>query len=171
MPKPLCGSQQTVENSSIDGNTRPPDLPPEKFVNRSRSNRTVHGTIDWFQIGKERKKVKLLSRVRLFAVACTRLLRPWDFLGKSTGVGCYFLLQGIFPTQGLNPGLSHCRQMLWERNISRLYIVTLLIGLLRRIHHVKCRAGRNKLESRWLGEISITSDMQMTPLLMQKVKN
>jgi len=27
-PKPLCGSQQTVENSSKDGNTRPPDLPP-----------------------------------------------------------------------------------------------------------------------------------------------
>ena len=47
-------------------------------------------------------KVKSLSRVGLFAapwaVACTRLLRPWDFLGKSTGVGCHFLLQGIFPT-------------------------------------------------------------------------
>ena len=28
MPKPLCGSQQTVENSERDGNTRPPDLPP-----------------------------------------------------------------------------------------------------------------------------------------------
>ena len=32
MPKPLCGSQQTVENSERDGNTRPPDLPPEKSV-------------------------------------------------------------------------------------------------------------------------------------------
>ena len=38
MPKPLCGSHQTVENSERDGNTRPPDLPPEKFVCRSRSN-------------------------------------------------------------------------------------------------------------------------------------
>ena len=38
MPKPLCGSQQTVENSSRDGTTRPPDLPPEKSVSRSRSN-------------------------------------------------------------------------------------------------------------------------------------
>ena len=36
-------------------------------------------------------------------------LPPWDFPGKSTGVGCHFLLQGIFPTQGLNPGLPHCR--------------------------------------------------------------
>ena len=34
----LCGSQQAVENSSRDGNTRPPYLPPEKSVCRSRSN-------------------------------------------------------------------------------------------------------------------------------------
>ena len=34
----LCGSQQTVENSSRKGNSRPPDLPPEKSVCRSRSN-------------------------------------------------------------------------------------------------------------------------------------
>ena len=34
----LSGWQQTVENSSRDGNTRPPDLPPEKSVFRSRSN-------------------------------------------------------------------------------------------------------------------------------------
>ena len=38
---------------------------------------------------------------------------PWDFPGKSTGVGCPFLFQGIFPTQGSNPGLPHCRQMLY----------------------------------------------------------
>ena len=34
----LCGSQETVENSSRDGNTKPPYLPPEKSVCRSRSN-------------------------------------------------------------------------------------------------------------------------------------
>ena len=38
MPKSLCGSQQTLENSERDGNTRPPDLPPEKSVCRSRMN-------------------------------------------------------------------------------------------------------------------------------------
>ena len=39
MPKPLiCGLQQTVENSKRDGNTRPPYLPPEKSVCRSKSN-------------------------------------------------------------------------------------------------------------------------------------
>ena len=40
--------------------------------------------------------------------------RPWDFPGKSTEVGCHFLLQRIFPTQELNPGLPHCRQMLYS---------------------------------------------------------
>ena len=43
----------------------------------------------------------------------TRLHCPWDFPGKDTGVGCHFLLQGIFPTQGSNPGLLHCRQILY----------------------------------------------------------
>ena len=41
-----------------------------------------------------------------------RLLCPWNFPGKNTGVSCYFLLQGIFPTQGWNLGLLHCRQTL-----------------------------------------------------------
>ena len=36
-PKPFCESQQTVENSERDGNTRPPELPVEKPVCRSRS--------------------------------------------------------------------------------------------------------------------------------------
>ena len=37
-----------------------------------------------------------------------------DSLGKNTGVSCHALLQGIFPTQELNPGLSHCRQILYH---------------------------------------------------------
>ena len=46
-------------------------------------------------------------------IVASRLLCPWDFPGKHTGVGCYSLLQGIFPTQGLNPGLLHYRQILY----------------------------------------------------------
>ena len=53
------------------------------------------------------------SHVRLFATPwTTRLLHPWDSPGKNTGVGYRFLLQGIFLTQGSNPGLPHCRQTL-----------------------------------------------------------
>ena len=37
----------------------------------------------------------------------------WNFPGKNTGAGCHFLLQGIFPTQGSNLGLLHCRQTLY----------------------------------------------------------
>ena len=49
-----CVDHNKLENSSRDGNTRPPDLPPEKSVCRSRRRvRTGHGTTDWFQIGKE----------------------------------------------------------------------------------------------------------------------
>ena len=36
-----------------------------------------------------------------------RLLCPWNFPGKNTGMGCHFLLQGIFLPQGLNPCLLH----------------------------------------------------------------
>ena len=72
--------QQTVDNSSRDGNTRPPDLPPEKSVCRSRNN-----TQNW----------------------------TWN--------------NRLFPNR--------------ESNMSRLYIVTLLIYLICIVHHEKCWAG------------------------------
>ena len=39
---------------------------------------------------------------------------PWNSLRQNTGVGSLSLLQGIFPTQGSNPGLLHCRQILYQ---------------------------------------------------------
>ena len=69
------------------------------------------------EAGQKKVKVKLLSRVWLFANPWTvpaRLLCPWDFPGKNTGAGCHFLLQGIFPTQGSNLGLLNCRQTLYH---------------------------------------------------------
>ena len=42
-----------------------------------------------------------------------RLLCPWDSLRESTRVCCLALFQGIFPTQGLNLGLLHCRRILY----------------------------------------------------------
>ena len=75
-------------------------------------------SVKWYNYSwKERKKVMSLSSVQLFVTPWTvptRLLHPWNFPGKSTGVGCHFLLQGIFPTQGLNPGLLHWKQMLYR---------------------------------------------------------
>ena len=61
-------------------------------------------------------KVKSLSLVRLFVTPWTEAYQTSQSMGfssKRTGVGCHFLLQGIFLTQGLNPGLPHCRQTLY----------------------------------------------------------
>ena len=58
--------------------------------------------------------VQLLSHVRLLrpnGLQPARLLCPWDFPGKITGVDCHFLLQGIFPIQESNPG---CRKILYQ---------------------------------------------------------
>ena len=42
------------------------------------------------------------------------LYSPWKSPGQNTGVGSLSLLQGIFPSQGSNPGLPHCRQILYQ---------------------------------------------------------
>ena len=67
--------------------------------------------------------------VWLFAALWTvpsRFLCPWDSPGKNIGLGCHSLLQGIFPMQGLNMGLLHCRQILYslsprETQVERRY--------------------------------------------------
>ena len=61
----------------------------------------------------------------LVAQLCLTLCDPFDYSppgsslhgdspGKNTGMGCYALLQGNFPTQGWNPGCPHCRQILYH---------------------------------------------------------
>ena len=62
------------------------------------------------------------SRVGLFVTCPTlclvsdslRLYIPWNSPGQNSGVGRFSLLQGTFPTQGSNPGLSHSRQILYQ---------------------------------------------------------
>ena len=48
---------------------------------------------------------------------------PWDSPGKNTGLGCLALLQGIFPTQGSNPGLLHCRWILYRLSRQGSHVV------------------------------------------------
>ena len=75
------------------------------------------------------KKMQYIDRCVLCLVAqsCPTLCNPMDcslpgsFVhedspGKNTGVGCHALLQGIFPMQGLNPGLPDCRWILQHLN-------------------------------------------------------
>jgi len=64
------------------------------------------------QLNKYDLKVKVVqSCPTLFAI-------PWTVYsaGQNTGVGSLSLLQGLFPTQGLNSGLPHCRQILYQLN-------------------------------------------------------
>ena len=42
------------------------------------------------------------------------LYSPWNYPGQNTGVGSLSILQEIFLTQGLNPGLPYCRQILYQ---------------------------------------------------------
>ena len=65
---------------------------------------------------KVKVEMKSLNPVQLFATPWTvayHASRPWDSPGKNTGVGYHFLLQGIFQTQGSNPGLLYWRQTLY----------------------------------------------------------
>ena len=72
-------------------------------------------------------KEALCHVLHLLAQLCLTLCDPMDCSlpgssvhryspGKDTGVGCHALLQGIFPIQWLNPGLLHCRQILYCRS-------------------------------------------------------
>ena len=56
-----CVDHHKLESSERDKNTRPPDLPPEKSVCRSGSNRIGYGTTDWLQIGKGVRQGCILS--------------------------------------------------------------------------------------------------------------
>ena len=59
------------------------------------------------------KKWKSLSHVWLFVTPWT-IYSPWNSLGQNTGVDGLYLLQEIVPTQGSNPDLPHCRQIIYQ---------------------------------------------------------
>ena len=98
------------------------------YAGQEATVRTGHGTINWFQIGKGVHQGCLLSpclfnfyaewKVKVSQLCLTlcdpRDYSPWNSSGQNTGVDKLTLLQGIFPTQGLNPGLLHCRQILHQ---------------------------------------------------------
>ena len=50
---------------------------------------------------------------QLCPTICYPMDYPWNSPGRNTGVSSHSLLHGIFPTQGSNPGLLHCRQILY----------------------------------------------------------
>ena len=87
------------------------------FTNRSRAIMLTHGSLQvptllrhrWFFCPNE-VKWKSISCVRLFEPHGPD--SPWNSPGQNTGMGSVSLLQGIFPTQGSNPGHPHYRRIL-----------------------------------------------------------
>ena len=73
---------------------------PDMFLLKSKNERVSHSAVS------DSLRPRGLQPARLFC--------PWDAPGKNNEVGCHSLLQGIFLTQGLNPGLPHCRQILYD---------------------------------------------------------
>ena len=63
-------------------------------------SRTVKSVIFHFLVFS---RSVISNSLQLYGLQPTRLLCPWNFLGKNTGSGCHFLLQGILP----NPGIKH----------------------------------------------------------------
>ena len=61
----------------------------------------------------KKKKVKV-AQLCLTLCDPSGLYSPWNSPGQNTEVGSLSLLQGIFPTQGSNPGLLHCRRILYQ---------------------------------------------------------
>ena len=68
--------------------------------------------------GEFEKTIALSTCVKVTVVSNSLrshgLYSPWNSPGQNNGMGSLSLLHGIFSTQGLNPGLLHCRQILYQ---------------------------------------------------------
>ena len=104
-----------------------PLLPVALPISKRWKQRTMHPEVSgtqWYFWDTGGHNFALLKMLRwcvcLVAQLCLTLCDPMDSSvhgdspGQSPGVGCHVLLQGIFPTQGSNPHLLHCRQILYH---------------------------------------------------------
>ena len=73
-----------------------------------------------------------------------------DSPGKNTGVGCHGLLQGIFPTQGSNPGVQHCRRIPPRKpKNTGVSILSLLQGILQNQESIQALLNRRQIFTSW----------------------
>ena len=79
------------------------------------SNSKVHALITTLHIYSSKVLVVQSCPTLCRLIDCSPLVScPWNSPGKNTGVGSHSLLQAIFPTQESNPGLLHCRWILYQ---------------------------------------------------------
>ena len=87
-----------------------PSIPEFTLINGKQTSVKVIN--DWsLRTFQGKRKVKV---VQSCPTRCDPMDCPCNSPGQNTGVGSLSLLQGIFPTQGLNPGLWHCRRILYQ---------------------------------------------------------
>ena len=84
-----------------------------KHKRKKRPTQNKPKTVKKVVIGSWKLKVKV-TQSRLTLCDPHELYTPWNSLGQNTGVSSLSLLQGIFPTQGLDPGLPRCRRILYQ---------------------------------------------------------
>ena len=96
-----------------------PGMEPTSLTSPALAGRFFTTTAAWEAL----KQSLAHYKVSMWSERCSVMsdsLRPhglyssWNSSGQNTGVGSRFLLQVIFPTQGLNQGLSHCRHILYQ---------------------------------------------------------
>ena len=117
----LLSHQGSLEGRFLT--TRPPGKSPHSFLYQA------------FRVILSERKRKSLGSIQHFAIP--GLYRPWNSPGQNTGVGSRFLFQGIFPTQGSNPGLPRYRWILYQLSHQgspllerKPYLVTPLLRIL-----------------------------------------
>ena len=188
-----------MEYSSTDGNTTLLWVSPEKPAGQEATSRTLHGTIQVSSIKHIHIAVRpscmlmcsvVSNSLRPHILQPTRLFCPQDSPGKNTEVDCHFLLQRIFPIQGLNlclmllcfagrffttvsPGKTMeqwTSSKLAKQYVKAVYCHPANLIYMQSALHKMLGWMKLKLESRFLGEISITSDMEIRPYQWQKVK-
>ena len=82
-----------MENSERDGTTRPPDLPLDKTICRSGSNRTGHGTTDW-TVKEESEKVGLKLNIQKTKIMASSSITLWEIDGETVEIVADFIFGG-----------------------------------------------------------------------------
>ena len=112
----------SVLSCSPPGDLPQPGIKPVSLTSPALASKflTTRATSEVPEIWMKWKKVTQTCRkwTESCSVVSNSLLlhgySPWNSLGQNTGAGSLSLLQGIFPTQGSNPGLLHCRWILYQ---------------------------------------------------------
>ena len=119
-----CSQQHYLQQLRYGSNLKSIDL---GWMSRPRRSGTY---IEW---NESESVSRSIVSLRFHGLQPARLLCPWNSPGMNTEVGCCALLQGIFPTEGSNSGLLHCRQFLYHlSHQGRLYNGLLLSYFLRK---------------------------------------